>query len=186
MLRECVMSRPTPIQQASRRSGSIRFHVLYALVIIIGGWTAYAVVPITALLRLRWLTVIVIVIALGLTLVSHFYITIVGPTMNSPWVPVIASLALVNGFIWGFSNLYMLIGSSPKSHCMDVPPTKIDSFYFTVTVFSTTGFGDIKPISQPCRLLTGGQMLCGFILITYILALIVAQVSSMINRANAK
>ena len=39
------------------------------------------------------------------------------------------------------------------------PLTKTDALYFTVTVFSTVGFGDITPKSEPARIVLIVQML---------------------------
>jgi voltage-gated potassium channel len=39
------------------------------------------------------------------------------------------------------------------------PLTKTDALYFTVTVFSTVGFGDITPRSEPARIVLIVQML---------------------------
>jgi voltage-gated potassium channel len=39
------------------------------------------------------------------------------------------------------------------------PLTKTDALYFTVTVFSTVGFGDIAPRSEPARIVLIVQML---------------------------
>ena len=39
------------------------------------------------------------------------------------------------------------------------PLTRTDTLYFTVTVFSTVGFGDITAASQSARLVVTAQML---------------------------
>jgi hypothetical protein len=39
------------------------------------------------------------------------------------------------------------------------PLTRTDSLYYTVTVFSTVGFGDITPVATPQRIMTMTQML---------------------------
>lgn len=43
--------------------------------------------------------------------------------------------------------------------------SRTDALYFTMTVFSTVGFGDITPRTEPARLLTTGQMTANFLLI---------------------
>jgi hypothetical protein len=40
--------------------------------------------------------------------------------------------------------------------------THTDGLYFTVTVFSTVGFGDITAKSQAARLVVTGQMIARF------------------------
>ena len=37
--------------------------------------------------------------------------------------------------------------------------SRTDALYFTVTVFSTVGFGDISPTSESARLVVSGQMI---------------------------
>jgi len=43
--------------------------------------------------------------------------------------------------------------------------TRSDSLYFTVTVFSTVGFGDITPKTELARLLVTGQMVVDVIIL---------------------
>ena len=43
--------------------------------------------------------------------------------------------------------------------------TRSDALYFTVSVFSGVGFGDIVPRSQPARLIVTTQMLCDLALL---------------------
>src|SRR4029453_9936498 len=43
--------------------------------------------------------------------------------------------------------------------------SRTDALYFTVTVFSTVGFGDIVPKSELARIVTMSQMLTGLIVL---------------------
>ncbi len=43
--------------------------------------------------------------------------------------------------------------------------THTDALYFTVTVFTTVGFGDITAKSEGARLLVTGQMVAGLIIL---------------------
>jgi voltage-gated potassium channel len=45
------------------------------------------------------------------------------------------------------------------------PTTRLDALYYTITTFTTVGFGDITPVSEPARLVTLLQMIGGVILI---------------------
>ncbi|MFF3836557.1 potassium channel family protein [Streptomyces sp. NPDC001930] len=58
---------------------------------------------------------------------------------------------------------YLLDRSSPESFTEAMSRT--DALYFTMTVFSTVGFGDITPRTELARLLTTGQMAANFLLI---------------------
>lgn len=58
-------------------------------------------------------------------------------------------------FAWAY---LVMAGSSPanfSAHSL----TRTDALYFTVTVFSTVGFGDITAVSQSARLVVTVQML---------------------------
>jgi voltage-gated potassium channel Kch len=54
--------------------------------------------------------------------------------------------------------------------------TRTDSIYFTVTVFSTVGFGDISPASQVARLVVTAQMIFNLIVLGLGVRLIVGAV----------
>jgi hypothetical protein len=58
---------------------------------------------------------------------------------------------------------YLLQRSAPQG--FGEPLSRTDALYFTLTVFSTVGFGDITPHSQLARLLTMGQMTLDLLLI---------------------
>ncbi|MEU7032552.1 potassium channel family protein [Streptomyces sp. NPDC046237] len=54
--------------------------------------------------------------------------------------------------------------------------SRSDALYFTMTVFSTVGFGDISPRSEPARLLATGQMTLNLLLIGVAARLLVSAV----------
>ena len=54
--------------------------------------------------------------------------------------------------------------------------TRLDSMYFTVTVFATVGFGDITAVSQGARAVTTVQMMGGLVLVGLIARVIVGAV----------
>ena len=66
-------------------------------------------------------------------------------------------MAVIYGFFpGGFENNFTRLDGSKK------PPTFVDIMYFTSTVHSTTGFGDIIASSQLARLTTTIHMLLVF------------------------
>ncbi|TDD88908.1 potassium channel protein [Actinomadura darangshiensis] len=61
-------------------------------------------------------------------------------------------------FVVVFAASYCLMGNATPDAFTE-PLTHIDALYFTITVFSSVGFGDIAPRSQAARALTTVQML---------------------------
>ncbi|QKW33085.1 two pore domain potassium channel family protein [Actinomadura sp. NAK00032] len=60
-------------------------------------------------------------------------------------------------FLVAFSTSYCLMGNGVSSEFSE-RLTHVDALYFTMTVFSSVGFGDIVPVSQAARVLTTVQM----------------------------
>jgi voltage-gated potassium channel len=61
-------------------------------------------------------------------------------------------------FVCLFSLLYYA-SSVNDATAFSEPLTRTDALYFTVTVFSTVGFGDITPVATTQRVMTMAQML---------------------------
>ncbi|MFC6599743.1 potassium channel family protein [Kitasatospora paranensis] len=75
-----------------------------------------------------------------------------------------ALLTTIPLFLFLFSTVYYLLERS-SSGSFSEQMTRTDALYFTVTVFSTVGFGDITARSEVARVLTTGQMLGDLLLI---------------------
>lgn len=84
-------------------------------------------------------------------------------------------------FIVLFATTYYLIDHG-QSSSFNVPLTRTDSLYFTVTVFSTVGFGDIVPVSQAARVVAMVQMIGDLVLIGIIGKVILGAVSVGLQR----
>lgn len=72
-----------------------------------------------------------------------------------------ATLAL---FLVVFASAYYLLDSSAPGSFSE-PLTRTDALYFTMTVFSTVGLGDITPRSQTGRVVVMLQMAGGLLLV---------------------
>ncbi|GAA0236623.1 hypothetical protein GCM10009527_036450 [Actinomadura nitritigenes] len=78
---------------------------------------------------------------------------------SSPWLRALEALVTsLTVFLVVFASTYRLLDSGGPGHFSE-RLSKVDSMYFTVTVFSSVGFGDIVPVSTPARILTTLQML---------------------------
>jgi voltage-gated potassium channel len=67
-------------------------------------------------------------------------------------------------FLLLFASTYVVLAAISASN-FGGHLTRTDALYFTVTTFSTTGFGDITAKSEGARLLVTGQMICDLIII---------------------
>ncbi|MFF8293110.1 potassium channel family protein [Streptomyces sp. NPDC016309] len=75
---------------------------------------------------------------------------------------------------------YLMERSSPGS--FSEPLTRTDSLYFTLTTFSTVGFGDITARSQTGRVLTMVQMAGGLLLVGVVARILAGAVQAGLRR----
>ena len=62
-------------------------------------------------------------------------------------------------FLLLFASAYFTMAATNPANFSTLSLTRTDALYFTVTTFSTAGFGDITPVSQSARLVVTAQML---------------------------
>ncbi len=82
-----------------------------------------------------------------------------------PVLAALEALVLVFGlFLSFFALLYVAISESdPDAFTQGVD--KVAGIYFTTTVLTTVGFGDISPVSDTARIMVTLQMVLGMVLI---------------------
>jgi voltage-gated potassium channel len=85
-------------------------------------------------------------------------------------------------FILIFAATYYLIAQQSSSS-FNEPLTRTDSLYFTMTVFSTVGFGDIVPVSQVGRVVAMIQMVGDLALFGIIGKVVLGAVSVGLQRS---
>ena len=79
---------------------------------------------------------------------------------RKPAVRAIVALATtVPLFVLLFASVYFVMAQASPANFGPHQLTRTDALYFTVTVFSTVGFGDITPASQGARLVVTAQMI---------------------------
>ena len=82
--------------------------------------------------------------------------------MRAPYPAVRAVEGLASTaplFLLLFAATYFLMAQADASNFNVHALTRTDALYFTVTVFSTVGFGDITATSQAARLMVTVQMI---------------------------
>ena len=80
-----------------------------------------------------------------------------------------------------FAATYCVVATQ-QSGAFSEPLTRTDSLYFTVTVFSTVGLGDIAPVTELARVLVTVQMLVGLITVGLVAKLVLGAVQVAVAR----
>ena len=78
-------------------------------------------------------------------------------------------------FLLLFASTYVVMTVISASNFSE-PLTRTDALYFTVTVFSTVGFGDITATTEAARLVVTGQMITDLVVIGLAVKVIVGAV----------
>jgi hypothetical protein len=89
-----------------------------------------------------------------------------------PELRAVEALAIVIViFLTGFSIVYLNLSHGTQA-TFTQPLDHTRALYFTISVFSTVGFGDITPRSDTARLLVAAQMLLDLVIIGTVVRLI--------------
>jgi hypothetical protein len=88
-------------------------------------------------------------------------------TSDYPRIRAIEALAIaLPMYLLLFAATYFVMARSSATNFSE-DLSRADALYFTVTVFSTTGFGDITPHSGVARMLVTGQMIGNMIFLGF-------------------
>jgi voltage-gated potassium channel len=84
-------------------------------------------------------------------------------TSDQPVLVAAQSLAIaLTLLIVSFSSIYFVLGAAHDGQISGVR-TKIDGLYFTITILSTVGFGDVLATGQGARALVASQMIVNLV-----------------------
>lgn len=104
---------------------------------------------------------------LGITIVLTVFARQMARVSRSrrPVLAALEALVLVFGlFLCSFAMLYVSLSEAdPDAFTQEVD--KVAGIYFTTTVLTTVGFGDISPVSSIARVVVTLQMVIGLVLI---------------------
>jgi len=81
-------------------------------------------------------------------------------------------------FLLMFASAYVIMAAANAANFSTQPLTRTDALYFTVTVFTTVGFGDITAASQSARLVVTVQMLLDLVALGLVVRAFVSAVQS--------
>ena len=88
-------------------------------------------------------------------------------------------------FLVLFSTIYLALARSSAAN-FSQPLNHTRALYFTITVFSTVGFGDITPTKDPARILVSIQMLLDLVLIGVVVRMLFNVARSGLVRTNGE
>lgn len=92
-----------------------------------------------------------------------------------------AFASAISLFLLLFATTYVVIEAArPGQFSQSL--TRVDSLYFTITVFATVGFGDITPVSQGARVLVTIQMVANLL----VLGLLVNSILEAVKRGRSR
>ena len=102
-----------------------------------------------------------------------------------PELRAVEALGIVIGaFLVGFSIIYLsMSNNNALTFSQQLDPTR--ALYFTISVFSTVGFGDITPRTNPARLVVSAQMLLDLAIIGVVVRMIFTAARSRISPGDA-
>jgi len=86
-----------------------------------------------------------------------------------------ALAAAIPLFLLVFAAAYVKLADA-QAHAFTEPLNRTDALYFTITVFSTVGFGDIAPVATAARVTAMVQMLGDLVLIGLVLRVMLGAV----------
>jgi hypothetical protein len=92
-----------------------------------------------------------------------------------------ALAAAIPLFLLVFAAAYLRIGDADTG-AFSEPLSRIDAIYYTITVFSTVGFGDITPKTDLARVATMIQMLGDLLVVGLVLHLMIGAVKTGLQR----
>ena len=113
----------------------------------------------------RWAAITVLVI--GLALFAGLVTLQVRSVFASPYPGLRAFEALATSvplFLLLFASSYVVMAAI-SAGSFSQPMTHTNALYFTVTVFSTVGFGDITAKTETARLVVTGQMIADTVIL---------------------
>ena len=153
---------------------------MIARALLRGAGSTIALVAIYYLLPLdRFSTVAAVtMLAIGLVVFIGLVAVQIRSIVASPFPGVRAVEALATSiplFLLLFASTYVVMAVISASNFSE-PLTRTDALYFTVTVFSTVGFGDITAKTEAARLVVTGQMITDLVVIGLAVKVIVGAV----------
>ena len=130
----------------------------------------------------------IVVLVVGLLVLAGVLAWQIREILNSPFPRVQAFQALLVGIpvlLCVFAAAYFVIGLT-QADSFTQPMDKVGAMYFTVTVLSTVGFGDITAKTDFARSLVTVQMILNLVVLGLVVRLLSTAVTVGLQRQSAK
>ncbi|MFF0343382.1 potassium channel family protein [Kribbella sp. NPDC004875] len=164
-----------PYQAAARPSfGRLAWMLLRVTAVAAALVALYYALPLDHASTFAVVTILVVGLVLFIALVTAQVLMI----LRSPFPGVRAVESLATSlplFLLLFASAYVVMAARSMSNFGE-HLTHSDGLYFTVTVFSTVGFGDITAKSDAARLVVTGQMIADLVVFGVALKVVVGAV----------
>jgi hypothetical protein len=175
---------PTRLDAHARRAILAR-SVVRSLAIIVGVLAVYFVVPLGNGQQGGW-----VLVAAGLVTLVGFgslFAYQLRSIRRAPYPMVRAVEGLVSiavTFLVVTAAVHFAL-SSQDAQAYTEQLSRLDSFYFTVTMVTTVGFGDITPVTAVARSFTTAQMVLSVVLLTGVVRVLTYVAKAERNRRSA-
>lgn len=101
---------------------------------------------------------------------------------DHPRLQAVRAVAVGLPLLWVvFASTYWIVAAE-QADAFTEPLDRTDGLYFTITVFTTVGFGDIAATSQLARILVTVQMLIGLVTVGVLAKLVLGAVQVAVAR----
>lgn len=142
------------------RRAALRSGLRSALVVIVLG-VAFFVLPLEGIKTVGDIGLLIVSLILIVLMVAYQTKTILDA--DYPGLRAVEALAFTAALLLFVFSVTYDIMAADSAGAFNVGLTRLDSLYFTVTVFGTVGFGDITAVSQTARAVVTVQMLFDFL-----------------------
>ena len=153
--------------------------IVWAVLRIVGSTAALVAVYYALPLNHTSTGIAITILVIGLAVFIGLVAFQVRAIIRSPFPGLRAIEALATSvplFLLLFASSYVVMSAMSASN-FDGQLTHTDGLYFTITVFSTVGFGDITAKTQAARLVVTGQMIADLVILGLAVKVIVGAVT---------
>lgn len=121
-------------------------------------------------------TIIIINIVLFFWTLRTVGAIVLSPSTSIRYSVAVAALCLMAG-ISMYAMFYSALSQNPHSFSVQ-PLTGVNAIYFSVVTFTTTGYGDITPLSTLPRIIASSEMLSGWLASAILMALLIYKITT--------